>query len=376
MLYQKLLAMKKLLFCLCFPAFLNGQLDSVNQLLEAHLDHMGSSPVHSILLRVDRVGEVPLVQTGVGWQDQEGRPVDASRQFRIASITKTFVATVILQLVEEKKVKLTDRIADHLSDHAFLGVDSLHYYQGQSFAGEISIEHLLSHYSGLADIFNDKASEFFGIVFSNPQQAYSPKAIVKLYYDFGLHREAHFRPGEDFAYSDMNYVVLGLLIEKLEEQPLAGVLRRRILDPLGLTSTYFEFYEEAPNEPTLLHQWYDDQNMSTINTSFDWAGGGLVSNMQDLSTFIEALFNGQLIQPTTLERMIQISPTGPYEDPYGLGVYASTFNGDLYFGHFGFYGSYVGYCPERNQTLIYNISQGNPSFRVKSLMEKLLLYLD
>lgn len=368
--------MKKLLLCLCFPLFLNGQLDSIHQLLGAHLDHTGSAPVHSILFRVDRVGEAPLVQTGMGWQNQEGKPVNVSQQFRIASITKTFVATVILQLVEEKKVKLTDRIADHLSNHAFLAVDSLHFYQGQKFAHEISIEHLLSHYSGLADIFNDKTSEFFNKVFSNPQQSYSPKSIVELYYDFGLHKEAHFRPGEDFTYSDMNYVVLGLLIEKLEEQPLAVVLRKRILAPLGMASTYFEFYEEATKKPSLLHQWYDGQNMSTVNTSFDWAGGGLVSNMQDLSTFIRALFDGRLIQSTTLERMIQISPTGPYEDPYGLGVYASTYNGDLYFGHFGFYGSYMGYCPAKKQTLIYNLSQGNPAFRVKSLMEKLLLLLE
>ena len=364
--------MKKILFCLCFPILLQGQLDSINQLLEAQLDHTGLAPVHSILLRVDRVGAVPLVQTGVGWQDQTGKPVNITQQFRIASITKTFVATVTLQLVEENKVKLTDRIVDHLSDHAFLGLDSLHYYQGQQYAGEIKIEHLLSHRSGLADIFNDKSSAFFSKVFSNPQQTYSPKSIVELYYAFDLHQEAHFRPGEDFTYSDMNYVILGLLIEKLEKQALAAALRKRILDPLKLAATYFEFYEEAPNEPSLLQQWYDSQNMSAINTSFDWAGGGLVSTMQDLSTFIRALFDGQLLQPATLAQMIQVRPGSPHEDPYGLGLYASTFNGDLYFGHFGFYGSYMGYCPEKKQTLIYNISQGNTSFAVKTFIEACL----
>lgn len=368
--------MKKLLFCLCFPVFLNGQLDSINQLLEAHLDHQRPSPVHSILLQIDRVGDVPSIQLGIGWKDDTGPPVHISQQFRIASITKTFVATVILQLIEEKKVKLTDKIIDLLHDHPFLTVDSLHAHQGQSFVAEISIEHLLSHRSGLADIFTDKAEEFFTQVFSNPQQSYAPKSIVQLYYHYDLHKEAHFRPGEGFAYSDMNYVVLGLLIEKLEGLSLATVLRQRILDPLELVSTYFEFYEEAPNEPILLHQWYEGQNMSEVNTSFDWAGGGLVSNMQDLSTFLKALFDGRLLKPASLERMLQISPTNPHEDPYGLGIYATHFNGDLYFGHFGFYGSYIGYCPQKKQSLIYNVSQGNPSFHVKNLMERVLLLLD
>ncbi|MBX2877269.1 MAG: beta-lactamase family protein [Saprospiraceae bacterium] len=368
--------MKHLLLFLCFPALLSGQLDTITQILTTHLDHEGLSPVHSLLLRVDRVGEDAPFETAVGWQNREGQPLQASHQFRIASITKTFVATVVLQLVEEKKIKLTDRIVDLLPNHDFLAIDSLHYHQRQNFAAEISIEQLLCHRSGLADLFTDRATEFFASVFSNPNRSYTPNSIFQLYLEYDLHLAAHFRPGEAFAYSDMNYVVLGLLIEELEGQPLAIVLRNRILGPLELTSTYFEFYEKAPNEPNLLHQWFDDQNMSEINTSFDWAGGGLVSNMKDLSTFLSALFKGRLLRPTSLERMIQISPTSPHEDSYGLGIYASNFNGDLYFGHFGFYGSYMGYCPQKKQSIIYNVSQGNPSFPVKNLIEQILLLID
>ena len=368
--------MKQILLFLCFPVVLSGQLDTIMQVLTTHLDHESPAPVHSILLRVDRVGEDAFFEKAIGWQNEGGKPVQTYQQFRIASITKTFVATVVLQLVEEKKLRLTDRIVDLLSNHSFLKIDSFHYYQGQDFAAEINIEHLLSHRSGLADIFTDRAEEFFARVFSDPHQSYSPKAIVQLYYDYDLHKEAHFRPGEEFAYSDMNYVLLGLLIEQLEGQPLANVLRKRILAPLQLDYTYFEFYEKASDEPNLLHQWYDGQNMSEVNTSFDWAGGGLVSNMKDLKTFIQALFNGELLQSATLERMIQIAPSSPHDDPYGLGLYATNFNGDLYFGHFGFYGSYMGYCPQKKQSLIYNVSQGNPSFYVKKLVERILLLID
>lgn len=364
--------MKPLIVFLCFPILLNGQIDSLPQFLEAQLDHESSAPVHSMLLQVDRVGDDRLFQEAVGWKNKEADAVQPTQQFRIASITKLFVATVVLQLVEEQKLKLTDKIVHHLSKHPFLRVRHLHAYEGQEMAQEISVEHLLSHRTGLADIFTDKADEFFAQVFANPTRPYTPQKIVELYFDYQLPQAAHFRPGEGFAYSDMNYVVLGLLIEHLEGEPLAAVLRKRIIVPLDLRDTYLEFYETPLIAPNLLQQWYDSFNMSLINTSFDWAGGGLVSSMQDLNTFICALFTGKLLQPKTLERMTQLPPSSPNEDPYGLGIFGTSFNGDMYFGHFGFYGSYVGYCPEKKQSLIYNISQGNPPFRVKLVIEEAL----
>ena len=364
--------MKQLIVLLCFPMILIGQRDSLGHFLEAQLDHESASPIHSIMLQVDRVGGDLLFQEAIGWKNREADSVQPIQQFRIASITKLFVATVVLQLIEEGKLKLTDKIVHHLSAHPFLPIRELHTHEDQNYGQEISVEHLLSHRTGLADIFTDKAEDFFTKVFAHPTQHYTPQRIVELYFDYGLPKAAHFRPGEGFYYSDMNYVVLGLLIEQLEGEALAAVLRKRIISPLDLQDTYLEFYEAPQKKPDILHQWYDSINMSRINTSFDWAGGGLVSSMQDLSTFISALFTGKLLQLNTLERMTQMPPSNPNEDPYGLGIFGTSFNGDLYFGHFGFYGSYVGYCPRKKRVLVYNISQGNPPFRVKLVIEEAL----
>ena len=115
-------------------------------------------------------------------------------------------------------------------------------HNGRSLVGEITIVHLLQHRSGFADVFTDSGDEFFALVDQDPQRQYSGAEMVKVYYDLGLHEAPRFVPGAGWHYSDMNYVLLGLLIEDIEGKSLAEVLRERIIDPLNLENTYFEFY--------------------------------------------------------------------------------------------------------------------------------------
>ena len=115
-----------------------------------------------------------------------------------------------------------------------------------------------------------------------------------------------------------------------------------------------------------------DINMTEINTSFDWAGGGLVSNNQDQAKFIKALFNHELISKSSLNKMIDVQFTKEYESRYGLGIYESIYKGDTFYGHYGFYGSYIGYCPKTKMVLSYNISQAEPDFNVYSFIVEVL----
>ncbi len=110
--------------------------------------------------------------------------------------------------------------------------------------------------------------------------------------------------------------------------------------------------------------------MTGINTSFDWAGGGLVSNNHDLAIFIKSLFDLKLINQTSLDQMTDVKFTKEHENRYGLGIYESTYNGETYYGHYGFYGSYMGYCPKRNMVLSYCISQAEPELNVYSFINK------
>jgi len=187
---------------------------------------------------------------------------------------------------------------------------------------------------------------------------------VELYYTLELNTDSHFEPGKNWSYSDMNYLLLGVIIESLEQKSLAQSIRDRILNPLKMKNTYFEFYESPSHNNKIIHQYIGDIDMTEINTSFDWAGGGLVSNNQDQAKFIKALFNHELIGESSLNKMIDVQFTKEYESKYGLGIYESIYKGDTFYGHYGFYGSYIGYCPKKKMVLSYNISQADICFHI------------
>ncbi|MEM6320830.1 MAG: serine hydrolase domain-containing protein [Bacteroidota bacterium] len=260
-----------------------------------------------------------LFHEGFGLTKKKGEIVSKNAQFRIASITKPFVATIVLQLVEEGKLRLDDKIFEYLEAIDYLNFENFHFYKNKSYAKEITIHHLLAHRSGLADIFNDKGFRFYSGVFLNRKKQYAPETIVGKYFQYGLNRGAHFVPGNDFYYSDMNYVLLGLLIQQIEGISLAEVIKTRILEPLNMKDTYLEFYESTKGNWQRVHQYIKKMDMTKMNTSFDWAGGGLVSTNVDLATFIKALFTGQLISKALLQKMTTMKFTQEYHNRYGLG---------------------------------------------------------
>lgn len=357
-------------FYLVFSFVGNAQ-DAIQKVLIQKLDSTPENPIHSISFYQNN-GRGDVLAQVVGIRDVNLAKTRITDQFRIASSTKTFVATIILQMEEEERISITDNIYNYLGNIKFLRLDEFHLFEGNAEVGAkqslgskaITIKQLLSHRSGLADVFNDKQEAFFNRVMTNPAQQYTSKDIVNLYFEFDLHRASKFEPGEGWHYSDMNYVLLGLLIEKLDKKSLSQSIRDRIIEPLEMKDTYFEFYEKAHSKNGRLHQYVGSVDFNKINTSFDWSGGGLVSTHQDLAVFMKALFEEKLISKKSLEKMIAVQPTKPTELPYGLGVYQSIYDGVTYYGHYGFYGTYMGYCPEKKTVLSYCISQAIPLFNV------------
>lgn len=350
-----------ILILMLFPFLLNAQ--EVSELLQEKLSNSEESPVQGISFLIERDGNI-LVNEAVGKRNKNGEALKTTDQFRIASSTKTFVATIILQLEEEGKLSLSNNIYPYLKDIEFLKLDDFHWYENNAFAKVISIQQLLSHKSGLADVFIDKQDIFFERVMQNPTRQYQPKDVVDLYFEFGLHKEAKFKPSKGWHYSDMNYLLLGLLVEKLDQKPLSQSIRDRILTPLNLKDTYLEFYEKRETDKPRIHQYVGNVDFNAINTSFDWSGGGLVSTHQDVITYIKALFEGKLISKKSLQKMIATEATFQNHLPYGLGVYESVYNSQTFYGHYGFFGTYVGYCPETKTALSYCVTQAMPSFNV------------
>ena len=350
-----------IILLMLLPTISNAQVTST--LLREKLDDSTDSPVHGISIVIERQGNNVLSEA-IGKRKKNGDALMVTDQFRIASSTKLFVSTIILQLQEEGKLHVADKIYPYLNEIEYLRLDEFHFYENSAFAKVITIEQLLSHKSGLADIFNDKQEAFFEHLISNPQQHYRPKDVVELYFEYGLYNEAKFEPGEGWHYSDMNYTLLGLLIEELDQKSLSQSIRDRIIRPLDLKDTYFEFYEKTETTESRAHQYVGTIDFNDVNTSFDWSGGGLVSTHENLVTFVEALFEGKLISERTLQKMITVEETNENHLPYGLGVYQSVYNGQTFYGHYGFYGTYIGYCPDTKTALSYCITQATPSFNV------------
>jgi D-alanyl-D-alanine carboxypeptidase len=239
---------------------------------------------------------------------QDRVSLHAGDRFRVGSITKTFVAVVVLQLVDEHRLELDDTVE--------------HWLPGLVPEGRrITVRQLLGHTSGLADYPDDAA--FLRRTLAQPRRYWTPRELVGV----GLALGPVARPGERFAYASTNYVLLGMVVERATRTSLGRQLRSRIFAPLGLRDTSF-----APGRPVqgrFAHGYapnvYDGivgslttaRDRSTVSTWWIWAAGSIVSTAPDLSRFLGAVVQGRLVPPRLLELM-RPAPGARY----GLGLAA------------------------------------------------------
>jgi len=343
-------------------------------LMREHIVSKGWRPVHSIVLYIENQPEGITIHEGVGTIGRHTTPINETYQYNVASITKPIVATLILQLLEKGKLHLDDPVSQYLEAVEYLRFQELHILDGKPYSGEITIDHLLQHRTGLGDIFLDTAIRFNLSVLSHPRRQYSPELIMEKFFAYNLNMRPHFKPGESYYYSDINYVLLGLVIEQITEDSLPHQIRQRVLIPLGMDDTYFEFYETETGSGKRLDSYLGPINMTKyINTSYEWAGGGLVSTTEDMATFIKALFSLELFeQAATLELMLDNSANVADGKTYARGIYHYPMGDKLYYGHGGFYGSLLMYNPEKEVVLSGHLTQANPPYAVDGLINALL----
>ena len=317
---------------------------SLDSLVQAMVNPDSEDPIHNALLLV----ESPRMRWigSAGMADGLNEPMTVDHKFKIASIGKTFTATVILQLIEEGKLGLNNTLAEIFTTGE-VDLDSLLIYQGKAYGHSITVEHLLGQTSGIRDYMEHP--RFFADIMADPSFQWSPEAILDRYFAYGMHTEALFPPGEGFVYADPNYVLLGMVIEKVTGSLLADQYRQRIFDRLGMVNSYLEFYEPARGDNPLSHPFIGPNDISTINTSFDWAGGGIVSTAGELATFFRALLEGRLFQQEeTLDMMLQAADRGfgMTDFAYGYGIMKRQINGHTFYGHGGAYDCDIFYCPD------------------------------
>jgi D-alanyl-D-alanine carboxypeptidase len=261
-------------------------------------------------------GVVGLVRTGERtWQGASGlgdlranRPARAGDRFRIGSVTKSFVATVVLQLVGEGRLGLDDTLERWLP--------------GLVPGGErITLRQLLQHTSGLYNYTDD---------LPEPPRRFRPGELVAI----ATGHKPLFAPGTQFSYSNTNYILAGMLVERVTGQRLAAQLRQRILQPLALDGTELPTTERRIAGPHVNGYVPPDEdwrvsdgpgglvNVTEMDTSWAWAAGAMVSTTTDLARFYQALLGGQLLAPELMAAMRTTVDASQFRRGarYGLGL--------------------------------------------------------
>lgn len=290
--------------------------------------------------------------------------LQTSQTFRIASVTKTYVAAAILRLMEKKVLSLEDPISKHLSPtHAAILAQDYDLEQ-------ITIAQILRHSAGFFDHTN--APEFFEKVFSVPVYEWTRTAQLRLGVEQG---EPIGPPGGQFSYSDMGYVILGELIETYTGKSLdEGIKELLGLEKLGLGQTDFERMDPQTDQ-LRIHQYFQGKDTYDFSPTMDYfGGGGILSNTAELNDFFQALFQGKIFKnSSTLELMLEPgSYSGKPKLAYGMGMYKVQVKGMEAYTHSGFWGTQVLYIPKLDLYMAANYSGGWGGGAVAPIFEKVV----
>ncbi|MCM2580433.1 serine hydrolase domain-containing protein [Streptomyces meridianus] len=248
-----------------------------------------------------------------GFSDLESRriPLEGDR-FRAGSITKTFVATVVLQLVDEGKLSLDDTVEKHLPG----------LVRGRGNDGRtVTVAQLLGHTSGLFDYVDDPAlhARTFGRKF--PEHRYdtrTPRELVRT----ALRHPPYFAPGKGHHYSNTDYVLLGMIIARATGRSYAEEITARIIEPLRLTGTSLPGTDSSIPQPhgraySLRPGSHRLVDSTELNPSTAGAAGEAISTLGDLNRFLRSLLKGELLPARELRRM---QDTSHSRGTYGLGL--------------------------------------------------------
>lgn len=366
-----------------FSACNNGlSLDEIYSKTEEYFrDELQKKDVHNAFISIYSPTK-EIDWTFAGGRFNDGKKVTASNPFYTASIGKTFTATAIAMLVDQQKLSFNDPINMYLPDSVML---NLHVLNGIDYSQEITIAHLLQHTSGLPDYFEDPTVDGspngLELLFANPDKFWDPTETIEF---TKTKMKPLFKPGTDYHYSDTEYVLLGLIIEKVSHTALHDFFQEHFFFPLKMKDSYMLYRSQAINQTAMLSEVFvgDNEVSGMKSLSADWAGGGLVSTGADLIRFQEALFTGKIVSDSTLVAMQQWIPES-YGMEYGYGLRRIVFK-ELFpilpdltlIGHSGITGSFMYYCPELDVYLSGTLNQTDEVKESVKLLVKILVLLN
>ncbi len=310
-----------------------------------------------------------------GDADGAGTPAATTTPYPIASVTKIVTAVVTMQLHERGALSIDDRLVDHLPASV---TDGLHVLDGVDRTGEITLEHLLSHTSGLADYYEDEGPDG-----RSAQDRLLAGEDLPVPFDEVLRIVRTLRPafapqGSDLpkrkgSYSDTNYQLLGAVVEAVSGRPLHEVFASEVFDRLGLddTAAYPHDPRSGPRTDAIASVWAKGgvrlQPDGMLRTQTP--DGGIVSTLADQLRLLQGLVGGELFaSPATFARMQQRFDRVFFPVDYGLGLmrYAPArwmspaFRVPPLVGHTGSTATWLWWCPELEVCIAGTLDVASP----------------
>lgn len=295
---------------------------------------IGTDEVPGMSVAVAQDGKILFLKT-YGKADVEmNADVDANTTFGLASLTKQYTAATIMRLVEQGKISLYDPVSKFLPDYPIQG-------------NTVTIHHLLSHTSGMADygLRNEELPGWYSLDLSYQQML-----------DLWANRPFDNKPGENYDYNNWGYYLLGQIIERVTGTPWTKYAEPELLIPLGLNNTIFAHQLRiVPGRAKgYLHQKDSLINVPYRNVDLFSAGGGLSSTIDDLVQWTHLLHSGKVVSEESLKKMTTATELNNGKMAgYGYGLYVNELRGHkkiYHGGTFGF-GTYVSHYPDDSITV-------------------------
>jgi CubicO group peptidase (beta-lactamase class C family) len=286
--------------------------------------------------------------------------------FGIGSNTKAFVSTTILSLADSGMLSLDDSLNRYLPAYPNIN-------------GTVTIRQLLNMTSGLFDYLNDSGAEGDSVA-ANPWRLWTPEELIRTFVG-----PPHRAPGGAYSYCNTDYVLLGMVINKITNQSVSSQIRQRILTPLALDNTFLEVEEYYPDP--VAHPWSSGVDFAstpvTAHFSILWTAGGIMSTAGNMARWIEALYEGAVISPSALTQLKTCVPMSSSAAPgfvwngYGLGVRQGAYCGKPLYGHGGEVNGYVsitGYIPQTGASfaVLFNSSEASTETALTALFDTYL----
>jgi D-alanyl-D-alanine carboxypeptidase len=293
----------------------------------------------------------------VGYSDRDAktrmRPDD---RMLAGSTGKTFAAATAFQLVAEGKISLDDKIEKYLGKEP--------WFDRIANSHQITIRQLMNHTSGL--VRYEFKKEFTDYLTANPMKVWTPEERLAYLFD----TKAPFEPGEGWDYSDTNYIVLGMIIERVTGKRFYDEARRRLIKPLKLADT---IAQESPVMKGVIQGYAGSGNpfggkdamiengKFVVNPQLEWTGGGWASTSEDLSRWAKMYFEGRAFSVSILPQALEGVPAPMLgrDAKYGLCVIIRNTPAGITYGHSGFFPGYLTdmmYFPDQKIALAVQVN--------------------